>query len=125
MATHEIARDQWHDFFQEFSNRRKGALVEVDRVSPTNGIKREVKWLPFAGIRFDSETVTVLTEGNDAHTIDNPRQVYHKSATGVMSSEETHDELIEVTTTGDPPITYLRFRPADAPTPAHTNDLES
>ena len=131
MATHEIPREKWGQFFQEFSARHKNTKVEIERVSPTDGIKVEAKWLPFAGIRFDEGASTIVvrtgeqTGNGDDHPVSNPRLVYHKSATGVMSAEETHDEIVEITTTGDPPVTYLRFRPNTPEIPLHTSSLES
>jgi len=122
MATHEIARERWAEFFEVFSKKRQGTEVEVDAVSPTAGVRPETLWLPFVGISYeekgsDAGDILILTgtELGDhvTHTVTAPKQVYHKSAAGILSDEVTEDEIIEITSANDPPVTYLRFRHAN------------
>lgn len=121
MATHDIDRATWADFFNDFSRRHQGALVTVEAVAPNHGPQAETRALPFVGITFEnkeSEAGAILlligTETGDqvTHTIANPTRVYHKTGTGVLSAEVDPDEALEITTQGDPPITFVRFRPA-------------
>ena len=48
------------------------------------------------------------------HIVSNPQQVFHKTGAGVMSAEVNPDEVLEITASDDPPITYLRFRREEA-----------
>ena len=124
MATHDIERERWGAFFDEFSRRRQGMLVTIEAVAPESGPQVETRGLPFVGITLDrkgsgGDTIEILTgtERDDhlSHTIPAPTRVYHKTGAGVMSDEVNPDEILEITSSGDPPITYLRFqRPPDA-----------
>jgi hypothetical protein len=131
MATHEIAREQWETFFTEFTQRHEGAEVEIDAVSPTDGVKEETHFLPFTGISFVAKgsgagTIEITTGtalGSDfTHVVTAPKQVYHKAGAGVLSDEVTPDEILEITSADAPPITYLRFRnPGDGDVTAAAN----
>lgn len=111
MATHEIPRDQWESFFGVFSERRNGALVTIEIADPQKGPRKAETNQPLTGIALDDAGSVVLSLGGDAatRTITEPKAVYHKSAAGVMSDEVNHDEIIEITSAGDPPITQLHF----------------
>lgn len=129
MATHEIPQDQWEPFFQEFTQKRAGTLVEIESVSPQSGIKPAGGFQPLVGITYADGTIRITSEsgiGPNDYTVQAPKVVYHKAAPGVMSDEVTEDEIVEITSSVDPPITYLRFkpRPEDAPPAPHTNSLE-
>jgi hypothetical protein len=120
MATHEIARENWAEFLEDFSKRHEGAEVEADAVSPQSGVRPETQWLPFVGIEFEEKgseagTIRLLTGtviGDNSIEITSPKQVYHKPGAGVMSDEVTENEILEITSADEPPITYLRFRKA-------------
>ncbi len=121
MATHDIARETWAAFFNDFSGRHNGARVTVSTVSPQNadGPRVEDRHQPFTGILLDEKNneggAVLLQMGEDhTHVIERPTRVYHKTGPDVlMSSEAEHGEAIEITASGEPPITYLRFfRPA-------------
>lgn len=125
MATHDIARATWADFFGDFSKRHHGTRVTIEAVAPQTGPKAETKSVPFVGISMDAkdrggDTIEVLTatESGDqvTHAIHGPTRVYHKTGAGVMSDEVNAEEILEITSSGEPPITYLRFYPLDDPT---------
>ena len=120
MATHEISPERWAEFFEDFSKRHEDSMVEVDAVSPQAGIRPETQWLPFVGISFEEKgseagSVRILTAtgiGDNSIEVTAVKQVYHKPGAGVLSDEVTENEIIEITSADDPPITYLRFRKA-------------
>ena len=111
MATHEIPQDQWESFFSVFSERRNGAIVTVELADPQKGPRKAETNQPLTGIMLDDAGSVVVQFGGDAvsRTITEPKAVYHKSAAGLMSDEVNHDEIIEITSAGDPPITQLHF----------------
>jgi hypothetical protein len=115
MATHEIPQDQWESFFTVFSERRSGALVTIETADPQKGPRKAETNQPLTGITIDDAGSVVLrmggAGGNDAvtRTITEPKAVYHKSAAGLMSDEVNHDEILEITSAGDPPVTQLHF----------------
>ena len=118
MATHEISREHWATFFEDFSKRHEGTLVEADAVSPQTGVRPETQWLPFVGIEFEEKgseagSIRLLTTteiGDNSIEITSPKQVYHKPGAGILSDEVTENEILEITSADDPPITYLRFK---------------
>jgi hypothetical protein len=121
MATHDIPREQWKAFFEEFSRRHQGARVTVEAVDPRSTPHAEATRLPLVSISFDEGgsggeagaiRLQLGADGGDgpvSRTIANPKQVYHKTGAGVMSSEVNPDEILEVTAQGEPPITYLHI----------------
>jgi hypothetical protein len=124
MATHDIPRETWAAFFDDFSRTRQGALVTVEAVTPQTGPQVETRALPFAGISLEAKgssagTIQIMMgadpDDHVTHTITAATRVYHKTGAGVMSAEVDHDEALEITADSEPPVTYLRFRrPADS-----------
>lgn len=119
MATHEISKDQWKPFLETLSERRKGAKVTVEVADPHHGPRKEVTDLPLVGISYEdkgSETGSVELLLGDAagdhvtRVISHPKTIYHKSAAGVLSDEVNHDEIVEITSSDDPPVTQLHFK---------------
>ena len=122
MATHEIPRDQWTEFLEEFTRRRQGARVTIRAVDPRTSPETQARSAPFEGISFeagagdDGSGEIVLLLGADGpiraapHAIRAPRHLYHKPGAGVISSEVNPDEILEITAGNEPPITYLLFR---------------
>ncbi len=119
MATHDIARETWAAFFDDFSSRHQnGARVSVSSVSPQSarGPRVEQDHQPFSGIALNADVIRLQMGEDHTHVIERPTRVYHKTGPDVlMSSEVEHGEAIEITASGGPPITYLRFfRPTAA-----------
>ena len=110
MATHEIPEPQWAAFFDTFSERRKDALVTVETADPQKGPRKEESGLPLSAITYiTGGAVTVTFGGGATHVINAPKTVYHKGAAGLLSDEVNHDEIIEITSAENPPITQLHF----------------
>jgi hypothetical protein len=122
MPTREIARTEWKTYFDEFSRTRAGELVTIELIySPQADPQFPWDKQPLAGLTFeekDSELGTiVISAGGDesdqhTHTVTNPVHVYHKNARGLLSDEVNVDEVVEITSTDDPRIVFLRFTPA-------------
>ena len=109
MATHEIPPSEWTGFFETFSARRKGATVSIGTADPQKGQHKAETNVTLDAITASDGAITVLFAGGEAHTITAPKAVYHKSAAGIMSDEVNHDEIIEVTSVDNPPVTQLHF----------------
>jgi hypothetical protein len=122
MPTREIARTEWKTYFDEFSRTRAGELVTVELIySPQADPQYALTRQPLAGMTFEEKggepgtiEISAGTEENNSltHTITNPVHVYHKNARGLLSDEVNVDEVIEITSTDDPRIVFLRFTPA-------------
>jgi len=124
MPTRQIEPDQWKAFLEEFSRRHQGTVVAIEVADPESGKQSEVRAMPFVGITFETngseaDTIEVLagteTEDHVEHTIFRPKAIYHKEAAGLISDEVNRDEILEITSADDPPITYLRFRHVNHP----------
>lgn len=110
MATHEIPQDQWESFFTVFNDRRNGAMVTVEIADPQKGLRKAETNQPLTSIHVADGNIVLQLGGDGAtRTITQPKTVYHKSAAGMMSDEVNHDEIIEITSAGDPPVTQLHF----------------
>ncbi|MBC8142205.1 MAG: DUF5335 family protein [Armatimonadetes bacterium] len=109
MATHQIPEDQWTSFFEVFTERRKGAAVNVEVADPKRGPRMEVSDQSLEAITLSDGAVTVAFASGATHTVPDAKAVYHKTAAGIMSDEVNPDELVEITSGEDPPITLLHF----------------
>lgn len=124
MPTREISRDQWPAFLDEFSRRRAGARVTIEVVNgPQADPRFTARHLPLVGVSYDEKgsgaghiEILAGTEADDhiTHTVVQPVHLYHKDGAGLISDEVNVDEIIEITSAAQPPITYLRFEPASS-----------
>jgi hypothetical protein len=116
MATHEIGRDAWASYFEEFTRTHQNARVTVETVDAQADPQISPKDKPFTGISYanqgDGEIIELLLGGEKAHAITAPKHVYHKTGAGIISDEVNSDEILEITSAGHPAITLLQFHPA-------------
>ena len=120
MPTREIGRDRWQTFFDEFSQSRQGALVTIEVIeNAQDAPDYEATRLPLTGISYDPKgsgaghiEIMAGTEVGDnvTHVVTQPVHVYHKEGAGLISDEVNADEVLEITSSAHPPITYLRFQ---------------
>ena len=120
MATHDIPRENWATFLDEFSRTHTGALVTVETVDAQSDPRIEAKALPLGGLTFENkdgegDTISLLLGAETAdqmtHTITGPKHVYHKTGAGIISDEVNAGEILEITSAGHPAITQLQFQP--------------
>ena len=119
MPTREIARSEWKSYFDEFSRTRAGERVTVELIhDPQADPEFALEGQPLVGLSFEEKgseegdiLIIVGGETNDSltHAITHPVHVYHKNARGILSDEVNEDEVLEITSTDDPRITFLRF----------------
>lgn len=122
MPTREIARSAWKTYFDEFSRTRAGERITVELIyDPQSDPQFALEGKKLVGLVFEEKgngegAVQIITgsENGDSltHSITQPVHVYHKNARGLISEEVNLDEVIEITSTDDPRITYLRFESA-------------
>lgn len=122
MPTREIARSEWKTYFDEFSRTRAGERVTVELIhDPQGSPEFALEKQTLVGISFEEKgsdegdiLISVGGETTDSltHAVTHPIHVYHKNARGIISDEINVDEVLEITSTDDPRITYLRFAPA-------------
>ena len=121
MPTREIARSEWKTYFDEFSRTRAGERVTLELIhDPQSNPEFALEKQPLVGISFEEKgsdegdiliSVGGETTNSLTHAVTHPVHVYHKNARGILSDEVNVDEVLEITSTGDPRITYLRFEP--------------
>lgn len=110
MATHQIPEDEWTAFFEIFTERRKGTTITVEVADPKRGPRTEASDKSFDSMTLGGDgAVTIAFADGESHIVPAARAVYHKTAAGIMSEEVNQDELVEITSGEDPPITLLHF----------------
>jgi hypothetical protein len=116
MTTREISREEWSDFFDEFSRRHEGWLVTIERLDPRLGDQIEVEDQPLHGIvaerRGDPKVIEIFTSTrateSSTHVIDKPTRVW------VEETGEGAEGALEIESEDDTK-TLLRFRSAASP----------
>lgn len=123
MPTRDIARSEWKTYFDEFSRARAGERVTVELIhDPQSDPQFTLRRQPLVGISFEEKgsgegQIEIIAGGetgdSDTHAVTHPVHVYHKNARGLISDEVNVDEVLEITSTDDPRITFLRFEPVE------------
>ena len=114
-TTREIKREEWTDFFEEFSRRHEGWLVTIELLDPKLGDQIEVENQALRGIvaeRRDPEVIEIFTENREkqstTHVVEKPARVWiEESAEGAEAALEIESQ--------DGPKTLLQFRSAALP----------
>lgn len=113
MATREISREEWTDFFDSFSRRHEGWLVTME-VLGSVGAQVEARELPLLGIASDRDggnTISIIvgaTEERVTHIIGKPTHVrVEETAAGVDRALQVESESGETT--------LISFRSAVSP----------
>ena len=114
-TTREIKREEWTDFFDEFSRRHEGWLVTIELLDPKLGDQIEVENQALRGIvaeRRDPEVIEIFTENREkqstTHVVEKPARVWiEESAEGAEAALEIESQ--------DGPKTLLQFRSAALP----------
>jgi Family of unknown function (DUF5335) len=110
MATEEIPREDWSNFFNSFSQGHEGWLATLEVFDNEVGAQEEARELPFEGISLDSKNgesqAVVISIGRTAdhvtHTVHQPKHVWlQRTAAGA-------DASLEIEAEGDSK-TLLRF----------------
>ena len=114
MPNQEIRRNDWRDFFDEFSRSHESWLATVE-VFGDLGAQTIAEELPLVGIVADEPShggavAIVLGRGNDTltHTVARPARV------DVERTEEGAEAAVEIESTGGEK-TLLRFRSSVPP----------
>jgi hypothetical protein len=116
MASQEVPREQWAEFFDSFSQRHQGWLVTVEILGPDIGDQVEARALPLEGITAelngDEEDeidifVGTRPDSHVTHKINAPLHVRLKQ------TEQGADEALEIESEGVAAL--LRFRSAIQP----------
>jgi len=119
MPTREIPRSDWKTYFDEFSRTRQNENITVEVIfNPQGDPQYAFERQPLVGISYaekgsEAGTIEIIVGGEIGdsltHTVTSPVHIYHKNAAGMISDEVNPDEVLEITSTDDPRITYLRF----------------
>jgi hypothetical protein len=114
MATIEIERDDWLQFFKSFTRRHEGWLVTLEYLHPNLGDQIEVEGLPLGGISLettDRDRIELSLFGNQrdhlTHVIEGPRHVWLKT------SDQGADEVLELES--EQGVVLVRFHSAMMP----------
>lgn len=107
METREIPKGEWKEFFDSFSRRNHGKLMNIESVGGKTGLQRTARNLPLIGLvvqsRPDGEIDVEVILGNtlrtyQSHTVFNVRQVR------VAQSDNNYHASIEIETADGYPL---------------------
>jgi len=117
MKTKEIPKNEWAEFFDGFSRKHEGWLVNVEILGPEIGAQVEVRETPLAGItdewhEVEGNTIMIMTgakpEGHMTHSISHPMSV------SLEQTDAGADAALAIKS-NDGTTTLLRFRAAALP----------
>ena len=117
MKTKEIPKKDWTEFFDSFSRKHEGWLVNLEIFSPEIGAQVEQRELALEGItderdETDGNTIVIMTgvkpDDHITHSIARPTQV------SLEQTDEGADAALAIKS-GDGATTLLKFRSAVLP----------
>ena len=117
MQTKEIPKNEWTGFFDSFSRRHEGWLVNLEIFGPEIGAQVEQREMALEGIIDESDevagnTIIIMTgakpEGHITHSIIQP------TAVSLEQTDEGADAALAIKS-NDGTTTLLRFRSAVLP----------
>ena len=117
MRTQEIPKNEWIEFFDNFSRKHEGWLVSLEVFGPEIGAQVEERELALEGItheRAETEgnTITIMTgvkpDDHITHSVTSPTSV------SLEQTDEGADAALAIKS-GDGLTTLLRFRSAVLP----------
>lgn len=116
MKTREVSREQWTDFFEDFSRRHIGWPSRVIVVGERLGAQVEAYGLGLLGVYYETgrNAITFLLEKNPSEHLEHP--VRAPDRVWVEVAENGDEAALEIEAL-DGTKTILEFRP-----PAVTND---
>jgi hypothetical protein len=112
MATRDIARESWKEFFDGFSRRHQAWLVDVEVLGSDIGAQLEAEDLPLEGISADHNnkdiSIALLRDGKVIeHFVTKPERVR-------VEEEGGAEVAIEIDSSSGP-TTIVTFRAAASP----------
>jgi hypothetical protein len=117
MQTKEIPKTEWTGFFDSFSRKHEGWLVNLEIFGPEIGAQVEQQHLALEGItdewdEVEGNTVIIMTGAKpDAHIT---HSITHPTAVSLEQTDEGADAALAIKS-NDGTTTLLRFRSAVLP----------
>ena len=117
MQTREIPKNEWTEFFDGFSRKHEGWLVNLEIFGPEIGAQVEQQQMALEGITDEADevegnTIIIMTgarpEGHLTHSIT------HATAVSLEQTDEGADVALAIQS-DDGTTTLLRFRSAVLP----------
>jgi hypothetical protein len=109
MPTQKIDREEWVEFFDQFSRRHRGWLITLEVMAPDLGDQIQVRELPLEGItaelKASGDEIEIIAGNLDAHlshTIARPARVW------IKRTEEGADETLEIESESGAALLRLR-----------------
>lgn len=92
MATRELERSRWKDYFDSVSERIGSERVEVEVEGMELGDQIEIEWMALNGLAYDpkDDLFEVVTDAVD-HLIHHPRSIYVDDSIEGLHSVEVID----------------------------------
>lgn len=92
MATTQLAKSRWKDYFDRVSKVLGTKLVELEVAGLGLGDQVEVDWVPLIGLTYDprNDVLSVVVEGIE-HNIQHPQQIHVEQDVETLHSIEVKD----------------------------------
>ena len=117
MQTKEIPKDEWTGFFDSFSRKHEGWLVNLEVFGPEIGAQVEQREMALEGItdewdEVEGSTIMIMTGAEpDDHVT---HSIAHPTAVSLEQTDEGADAALAIKS-NDGTTTLLRFRSAVLP----------
>ena len=112
MQTKEIPKNEWSAFFDSFSRKHEGWLVNVEIFGPEIGAQVEQRQLALEGItdewdEVEGNTIMIMTDArHDGHIT---HSITHPTAVSLEQTDQGADAALAIKSQ-DGTTTLLRFR---------------
>ena len=89
MQTHEIAKGNWHEFFDQVSKALQGKMIQIEVNNLELGAQVEADRLSLNGITYDTlDDALIVSTDEIEHVIRSPRQIFTADETEGVNSLE-------------------------------------
>jgi hypothetical protein len=117
MQTREIPKNEWTGFFDSFSRKHQGWLVNLEIFGPEIGAQVEQQQMALEGItdewdEVEGNTIMIMTGGKPESHI--THSITHPTAVSLEQTDEGADAALAIKS-DDGTTTLLRFRSAVLP----------
>ena len=93
MASRELNKSDWQNFFDNFSKKHSTVLINLEIVGKEVGDQTEINWQPLRGISLDPRNDRFFIQTDlIEHSISHPKKVQIEEQNGELKSIQIIDQ---------------------------------